>query len=436
MINASGRYVIPGLIDTNIHLDLHYNMTLFPLLVYGGEDAYLEHSLAAEGAQVALKHGVTTILDTYGPLLPLMKLRDRLKSGEIVGPRLLVAGNIIGWDGPLSASESRRAPADVKPWEQDHDAWFTQGTGAALTQMYADEVADAVRKYIDLGPDFIKVGITTHYPSSPITLSFSPEVLATIVKVAHAKGLKVQAHSGTVEGHRASVAAGIDIITHAETLYSQRLRPDFARNICNTGAYFALFGYASLPAYKYLRSAAGAGTRRATNLDDKIKVIESITPDRDRKQWLPEPLRTHLPASSDDPSTAFRLENQKVLLEAGCKIIVASDSHPAKYEDIVGHNECHADMGAGTLDSIEGLVTQVGMTPAQAIIAATRDAAAATGLIAEIGTIEEGKHADLLVLDANPLSDISNIRKLVSIIHDGMVIDPATLPSSPKFYRR
>ncbi len=433
-IDAQGKFVIPGIIDTNVHLDL--NMELFPLLVYGGDDAYFQHSLAVEGAQMALKYGLTTIMDTYGPLLPLLKVRDRIKSGEIVGPRLLVAGNILGWDGPFSPSESKRNPADLKLWEKNHSVWFTQGTGAALTQMYQDEVIAALNKYIDLGPDFIKIGVTTHAATSPITLSFSPRVLKAMVDAAHARGLKVQAHSGTVEGHKISVEAGIDIITHAESIYAQKLRADFAKDLCNSGTSFALFGYAAVPAYNYLRTASGAGLAGSTEIpEEKRKAIESITPDRNRTPRLPQSLESRLPGAYN-PVAAFRKENQEALYQAGCKVVIATDAHPAMYDDLVSYAKSHADMGIGTIDAIVGLVQQIGMKPMEVIVAATKNGAAAAGLLDRIGTVEEGKLADLVVLDGDPLADIENIRRVHRVVHDGVVIDPKALPVRPKFYKR
>jgi imidazolonepropionase-like amidohydrolase len=76
------------------------------------------------------------------------------------------------------------------------------------------------------------------------------------------------------------------------------------------------------------------------------------------------------------------------------------------------------------------------MTPAQAIVSATRNGAAACKGLREFGTIENGKRADLLLLDANPLEDISNIRKLSLVMTGGRIIDTDKLPEKPVYYRR
>ena len=84
---------------------------------------------------------------------------------------------------------------------------------------------------------------------------------------------------------------------------------------------------------------------------------------------------------------------------------------------------------------IEGLV-ELGMTPAQAIVAVTRNAARAARLEKSIGTIEKGKFADILLLDADPLANISNIRRQHLVMKGGIVIDTAALPTKPVYFKR
>ena len=90
----------------------------------------------------------------------------------------------------------------------------------------------------------------------------------------------------------------------------------------------------------------------------------------------------------------------------------------------------HQLPGLGTIYAIEGLV-ELGMTPSEAIVAATRNGALASKALDEYGTLEAGKAADVLVLDADPLADISNIRRLTMVIRGGRIVDPATLPTHP-----
>ena len=432
VIDGSGKFVTPGLIDTNIHLD--NNFELFPLLVYGGVEEYLKNTLSTEGAQMALKYGVTTIVDTYGPLEPLMTLRDRIDSGDIVGPRLLVAGHIMGYDGIYSTSE--RFTATPWPWQMDHGKWFTQGVGPELTMMYPDEVQAAVSRYIDLGPDLIKIGVSTHAGTAPIPLSFSEATLKAMIATAHTKGRLVQAHACTVESFRVAVDCGIDVITHAE-MTNGPIRPELARHVSASNSYFALFAHRTLPKYVAAAEVSPASWRTSERTAEfggggpgpAKDAVKAITPDRDRRHPMPAYLTsTYAP----EPTRA----NQQALIDAGCKISLASDSMPPWYEDVVGYNRHFPDMGVGTVDGLEALVTALGMTPSQALVVATRNNAEAIGLLDKVGTVEKGKLADLLIVDANPIEDISNIRKLSAVIRDGKLIDPKSLPTQPKYYKR
>src|SRR5215471_1563121 len=100
VINGTRLFVIPGLIDTNVHLSL-----------YGGaRDRYetlakynsRQDEIVLEAAQIQLRYGVTTVRDSYGVLGPLTRVRAAIAQGNAIGARILAAGNIVGWGGPYS----------------------------------------------------------------------------------------------------------------------------------------------------------------------------------------------------------------------------------------------------------------------------------------------------------------------------------------------
>jgi hypothetical protein len=105
-IDARGKYVIPGLTDANLHLFL--NPDLETLIKY--EDRY--HEIVLEAAQIALKTGQTTVFDTWGPRAALVRARDLINSGKAPGSRIYLAGNIIGFDAPLSRHRLARSGQD------------------------------------------------------------------------------------------------------------------------------------------------------------------------------------------------------------------------------------------------------------------------------------------------------------------------------------
>src|SRR5439155_23990902 len=129
-LDARGKYLIPGLMDANIHLML--NIDLETLIRYEGR----YHEIALEGAQIALKSGQTTVFDTWGPRAALIKARDMINAGQAPGSRIYLAGNIIGFDGPVSADFiGEAAPYVSKAFAKRINETWEQGTGRKLLWM-------------------------------------------------------------------------------------------------------------------------------------------------------------------------------------------------------------------------------------------------------------------------------------------------------------
>ena len=133
----------------------------------------------------------------------------------------------------------------------------------------------------------------------------------------------------------------------------------------------------------------------------------------------------------------MRRVNGKKLIEAGCIVTVGADnvlfgsgSGGAPEFQREPKETDHLDPGIGTLRAIEGLV-ELGMTPSDAIVAATKNGAMACKALDEFGTLEVGKMADLLILGGDPLADISNLWDLEMIMKEGQLIDPKSLPTNP-----
>jgi imidazolonepropionase-like amidohydrolase len=128
--------------------------------------------------------------------------------------------------------------------------------------------------------------------------------------------------------------------------------------------------------------------------------------------------------------------NAQKLIRGGAIIAIASDNtvtYPPEYTRPPKPD--YRQAGIASLMAIEGMV-EIGMTPAQAITAGTKNGALASGRLAEFGTIEAGKFADLVLLDANPLVDIHNIRKQRVVMKEGRIVDADALPEHPVLYRR
>ena len=421
VIDGAGRFVTPGFIDANVHLSMFGNLE--QLARY--QDRAVE--IALESAQLHLKHGVTTVRDSYGQLNALVKVRDMIARGEAPGPRMLVAGNIVGWGGPFSVSFSVTRDAGLSPFQERFNDEITQGSGEELMDMSLDELRTAMNAYLDKGPDFIKYGGTGHF-WYPTFIGFSPDAQKVIVDETHKRKRFAETHSTSVEGLRLSVLAGIDLIQHPEYLTPREMPDELVKLIverkviCAISANNAYHGEAwqkhledKAEAEKSAKKAESEGglARRPKTLAEQRKERQDLG--LDREMWR---------------------RNAQKLIQGGAIIAIASDNtvtYPPEYTRPPKPD--YRQAGIASLIAIEGMV-ELGMTPAQAITAGTKNGGLASGRLAEFGTIEAGKLADLVVLDANPLADIHNIRKQRVVMKEGRIFDAGSLPERPVLYRR
>lgn len=418
VIDAAGLFLVPGFVDTNVHVSL-----------YGRGETVIRYAdrnkaLALEAAQLHLKHGVTTIRDSYGSLLPLLEVRDEIARGEAIGPRILAAGNIVGWGGPCSVSFSLIRESECSLFEEQFNDFITQGSGEELMNMTPDELRIAIDAYLDKGPDFLKYGGTAHF--SPAFIGFSPDAQQVIVEETHRRGLVAETHSTTLEGLRLSILAGIDLIQHPEALGDREITDELVGMIHERGIICSML------------TNTYTGKVWAEHVEAKDKAAET---EQEREEDLEQLGRERTSAeerkAKRDAGLAMeiRRRNAQTLIQGGCTTTVGTDNYlgtaPEFRREPKAENQ---EAGMGTIIAIEGLV-ELGMTPSQAIVAGTRNGALAARGLDDYGTLEVGKLADLLVLEENPLEDIHAIRKLAVVMKEGAIIDVSGLPSHPVWFR-
>jgi predicted amidohydrolase YtcJ len=133
------------------------------------------------------------------------------------------------------------------------------------------------------------------------------------------------------------------------------------------------------------------------------------------------------------PNLEMRRVNGAKLIRSGAIVSVGADNVVGVAPEFRRTEKSeYLDPGIGTIIAIEGLV-ELGMTPAQAIVAATKNGALASKALDKFGTLEAGKFADILLFTADPLVNISNIRKLDMVLKEGQVIDLHGLPTQRPF---
>lgn len=424
VIDAAGKFVTPGFTDTNVHVAMP-----------GGAIDFARYwdrlaDLAIEGAQLHLKHGVTSIRDSYGVLAPLLVARDKLRRNEVPGARLFVAGNIVGWSGNFSLSFRGRVPESYfEEWVNDQMAL---GTGETLGWLSPDSLRAVMNRYIDRGPDFVKIGVSAHDHNNP-ELVFSQRQLNAIVETIHQRGLIAETHATSPEALHMSLTAGMDLIQHPEVM-GVPIPDELISLLGQKKPVCSIHGnnHAGRAWQQFLTrtsGSGGAGTAGsgATAGAGPTELRKWPKPARTEKMWQ-DSMRTNNPRTLR--------ENATRIVKSGCLITTATDNAMGSPPEFSRDPNAWGarEPGPGTLGSIESLV-EFGMTAGEALVAATKNGAIALRMQDRLGTIEKGKIADLVILEADPLQDIKNIRRISLVMKDGVVIDRDKLPLNPVYYR-
>ncbi len=397
-IAAAGKYVIPGLMDANVHLVLDnvpFNLIRF------------EHQLdelVIEAAQLALRGGVTTVFDSWGPRAALVKARDAINSGRESGARIYLAGNIVGMGGPYS-EDSWGQTFNGKPlvdrsqpgfgaFADRIDAEWQENVGPELTFMTPEQVRDEIRAYLGKGVDFVKYLATNHSGrSSAQYVAFSPRVQQVIVEEAHRAGITAQTHTSSPEGLYLAIQAGVDLLQHCEVT-----------------------GLQPIPA-------------ETMALLVERRVACAILPGTDKaRAWRREKSGEKTPSNEE--------LNQRALIRSGAVILLSTDAgvfgpatvNSAFWKSAYPPDENLLILGDGHFNWLLA-VEQMGMKPMDGLLAATRNIAKAYKVDKDLGTLEKGKLADLLILDRNPLQSAANYRSVSLIMKEGAVVDRAALPT-------
>jgi len=390
IVAAAGKYVVPGLMDANVHLVLGSSIEFITRYEGRYED------LIEEAAQVTLKNGVTTVFDSWGPLQPLITVRDRINKGELVGSRTYIAGNIVGLSGPFGrdfnvAAETTATKALVRrinrTWEEN--------TGPDLMWFTPEQIHRDIRRYITRGIDFLKYAASGHREED--FLQFSPEQQQAIVDECHRAGIIVQTHTTSVESLRQALEAGVDMLQHGSVTGPTPIPESTIQLMLDKKVYCAV--------------QPRTAKRLAIELEQAADAVPSRRAAERLQTWH---------------------DNEVRLVKAHVPLLLATDAgmmDPDAYESMKPkmRTERSTELGEGHFLWFKAMVEK-GMTPMDAIVAATRNIAAAYHKLNDLGTVQAGKIADLVVLDANPLQDVNNIRKISMVMKDGQVVDRDRLP--------
>lgn len=360
VIDLKDSYVLPGLIDSHVHLTSDT----------GGIASQLEDVTLSPAAQAfnawdngmkTLRAGFTTVRNLGDGDGAVLALRDAVNDGQVTGPRILDAGaSISGTSGHMDGSLGYR------------DELREYFNSAGNTCNGAEDCRRAVRLQVARGADVIKFGATggvnSRIGAGLGAQMFMDEAVA-IVETAKLFGKKVSAHAHGADGIRLALEAGVDSIEHGTIL-----DPETIDAFVDSGAYYV----------PTLSTVNGYIERIKNN-------PESYEPDvRAKIEWR----------------IGITGKSLEILYAKGVKIAFGTDAGVSKH----GRNA----------DEFE-LMVKFGMPPEEAIKAATINAADLLGLTAEIGTLEPGKSADLIGVKGDPLKDVKVLKAVDFVMVRGEV---------------
>ncbi len=382
-----GKFVIPGLWDMHTH--------------YGFDDRIV--------VPLHVANGVTSIREMWG-FPQIHDVRDRIEAGQLLGPRMTIASSLI--DGPPSV------------WAPDATEVQTAAQARAAVRLAAASRADFLKIYSYLGR----------------------EAFDALVDEARAVGLPVAGHHPARLRLREVSDAGMRSFEHLYGMPTatstvedqiQRQLNDTPVDPANPGQYYALMRELERQAsLRHSRSKAAAlyerlarnGSWQSPTLtvnralsvpadtfanDPRLKYIDATT----KLVW--EAIvagvapRTPEQIAQQRAYLRFRLDMVGAMDRAGVPILGGSDTpNPYVFPGFAAHDELE-------------LLVRAGLSPMRALQTMTRDAARYLGLARRMGTVEAGKVADLLVLDADPLDDIRNTQRIHAIVARGRLVTAA-----------
>jgi imidazolonepropionase-like amidohydrolase len=354
VVDLSKMTVLPGLIDCHTHLSDGAD----------GDEWFKEAAaqIALESvpnARVTLESGFTTVRDV-GPYRALVDvaLRDAINRGDIIGPRMFVAGAYVTITGGAGAATGL-APDITLPWDLHY--------GEANSPW---EVRQVIRKLAHDGVDHIKVlssGAVLTHGSNPKSQEFTLEELQAAVDEASHFGLRVESHAHSTEGIKNAIRAGVASVEHATMIDDEGI---------------------------------ALAKQHGTYLDMDIYDEECIQ-EEGRKGTVPRDYLQH-----DAQLGQIQRDNFRKAVAAGVKMSFGTDAGVCPY---------------GTSGKQFAFMVKYGMTPMQAIQAATSNAADLLGHSREFGSIKPGKYADIIAVAGDPLADIRLLEDVKFVMKDGKI---------------
>ncbi|HYR86689.1 MAG TPA: amidohydrolase family protein [Terriglobia bacterium] len=383
MVDARGKWIIPGLIDAHVHIGQSGGLYTRPDMIdlrkwrpYEQELAWIKQRLPFTFERYVLS-GITGVVDCGGPMWNF-EMRD-IAAATKNAPRVAIAGPLISTDAPPTLPTND--PDVIKPNSPA-------------------EARDLVRRQLDRKPDLIKI-LFIRRPGDNFQQQLA--IMSAAIQESKSRNVRVAAHATELETAKAMVRAGADILVHS--VEDRLVDTEFIdlvknRDILYMTTFFVADGYRQVFNQQVM----------LTDIERKLGDPEVIATWSELAKIPPNEIPGGIPRLPPSPRRPIAYDNLMLLETAGVRIVGATD--------------------AGNIGTLHGpalhrefeLMVAAGMRPMDIIVSATRNAAAVMGKQADLGTLERGKFADLVILDADPLADIKNTRKISKVMKGGEFI--------------
>jgi imidazolonepropionase-like amidohydrolase len=376
IIDVDGKTIMPALTSAHSHLGLCKG------IIGPRPENYTRENVKRQLEQYE-RYGVLTVMSLGVNKDVLYAWRGEQREGRLDGADIFTADRGLG--------VQRGAP----PFPLFEDQVYRPTN---VEEAQADVRESAMRH-----PDMIKIWIDDLFGTAP---KMTPEIFSAVIEQAHAivneahnNKLKVAAHIFVLSDAKALLKAGVDVIAHSvrdqpvDTEFIEEMKANKVIYIPTLDLDESQYIYAEQPAWM-----------------QEPFFTEAVDPallERWRSPLYAKEMQANPNTPKNKAAAAVGQLNVKILFDAGVRIAFGTDSGalPTRIQGFAEHRELQ-------------LLVQAGLSPADAIVCATRNSAEAIGAT-DRGTLESGKKADFLVLNGNPLEDIRNTTQIDMIYHDG-----------------
>jgi imidazolonepropionase-like amidohydrolase len=378
--DARGKWVIPGLIDAHVHFSQSGGLYTRPDIIdlrsrrsYEKEMEWIKQRLPFTFERYLLS-GITSVVDCGGPMWNF-EMRD-IASRTKRAPRVAAAGPLIStFLPPTTATDD---PDIVKPNSPA-------------------QARDMVRRQLEKRPDLIKLW-WIRQPGDD--LDKQAEIMAAAVEESKSRGVRVAVHATELDTAKAALRAGADILVHSVS--DRLIDTEFINMVKNRDILYMTTLWVEDGYRSVLNQQVSLN-----DIEQKVGDPEVIATWSDLAKIPPKEIPGGIPRIPAAPKRPVAYDNLMLLESAGVRIVGATD--------------------AGNIGTLHGpalhrefeLMAEAGMRPSDIIVSATKNAAAVMGRQADVGTLEKGKFADLVILDADPAADIKNTRKIFKVMKAG-----------------